>query len=140
MKRAAKIIFSDNGGNYLIVFRSKHLAFPFDPDLPGGIVEKGESPILGLLREVSEETGIKLNIKDIEKLCSSNKYYPGFTHYLYKAVFETEPAILLSAEHSHYLWLNYENFVSTVQTAADPYMHMVYDYLTGADSKLTRFR
>lgn len=49
-------------------------------NLPGGGLHKGEDPKLGLLREVTEETGIVLQPQDLRLLKTEPYRFRGFTY------------------------------------------------------------
>ena len=59
-----------NSHNEILLGYSNH-----EYQLPGGHVEKNEELIDAINREVKEETGIELNIKDIEPFACSLGYY-----------------------------------------------------------------
>lgn len=129
MKHVAKLILIDEDGRNLLLTRSKHPSFPYDPDLPGGTLEKGEDPLRAVVREVAEETGIALNPKTVEKVYESNQYDENYTYYLYKARCDMHPAITISWEHSSFQWLAASDFEAAISKAIDRYMQMVHDYL-----------
>ena len=58
--RVAKAILLDRDGRVLIYLRDDKPTIPFPNqwDLIGGMVEAGESALVGLLREVAEEIGV----------------------------------------------------------------------------------
>lgn len=57
-------------GRVLLVRRGLHKrAFPGAWDLPGGVVEPGESPAEGLLRELDEELAVEVAADAISPLC-----------------------------------------------------------------------
>ena len=60
--RVAKAILLDRDGRVLIYLRDDKPTIPFPNqwDLIGGMVEAGESALVGLLREVAEEIGVEL--------------------------------------------------------------------------------
>jgi len=79
-------------------------------DLPGGHLKMGENTIDGLIREVEEETGIKISKKRIEPLGSvDNKTF----HIARKDTMPEDIVVKLSDEHSDYAIVSYdeiENF------------------------------
>lgn len=129
MKRVAKLLLVNNDNEYLMLYRSNHPSFPYDPDLPGGTIENSEEPRQALIRELSEETGITYTAK-LDMLCESNAYDTGYTYYLYRAKYKSKPDVNISWEHDRYEWLNLDDFINEAGTAADKYMRMVYDYLS----------
>ena len=57
----SKIVIRNSNDEILILLRSKSAPVrPLTWDFPGGLVEVGENPKESVLREVQEETGIKL--------------------------------------------------------------------------------
>jgi 8-oxo-dGTP pyrophosphatase MutT (NUDIX family) len=67
MKRGAKILLIDKDKKILILRRSlSHPIWPHHLDLPGGIIEKGETPKQAIIREVLEETKLKIDINQLK--------------------------------------------------------------------------
>lgn len=73
-------------------------------DLPGGHLQKGETHIQGLKREVKEETGLVL--KDVQKVFKNNRmtYFKGEL---------PSDKITLSKEHSEYAFFTFEETQDT---------------------------
>jgi 8-oxo-dGTP pyrophosphatase MutT (NUDIX family) len=58
------------GGRVLLVHRSPHKhAYPDTWDLPGGVVEPGESMIEALARELREELAVEIDPACVSPLC-----------------------------------------------------------------------
>lgn len=62
----------ENQGKYLIAQRKKESHQGMKWEFPGGKVEPGESPELCLAREIREELGFKIEVRDIFKVVSHN--------------------------------------------------------------------
>lgn len=82
--------------------------------IPGGKLEKGESPKAALIRELQEETQISLADRDsiemIQHVYVRHKIYD-YTLYLYRITLEKRPEILIDpAEHTEFNWVDIENF------------------------------
>ena len=136
MNQVAKLIMVDNNDKYLMMYRSDHPVFGHDPDLPGGTLEIGESPVQTMLREVEEEAGITLDETLVSQLFSGTDYSEHRTEYiLYIAVLDKRPTVTISWEHASYEWVDKERFLAAAKNANDTYMHMVHDVLT---RKLTK--
>lgn len=70
--------------------------------LPGGILARGEQPLIGLVREFREETGLDLVIEELLSVEGGN----GWVHICYLSrVPEGEPKIQVS-EHVGYRWID----------------------------------
>lgn len=130
MKQVAKLVIVDNDNKYLLMYRSDHPSFPYDADLPGGLVEPGESLLDGVIREVAEEAGIALDSNVVTELYSGTEYSAHDTHYsLYHAKLSPQPDVTLSWEHAKYEWLDLDEFLEKAKNATDTYMHMVHNVL-----------
>lgn len=77
--------------------------------VPGGKIEKGESPDLAVKRELFEETGISLNqdsrIDFLGKLFMS-KPDVDYVYHMYRVNFSEKPTVTLSDEHIESEWFN----------------------------------
>ncbi len=94
-----------NGEKFLILKRSADAKiYPDYWDFPGGKLECGEDPKKGLKREVKEETGLEVEIKNPEFVFSEKVK----DHFTYVVVFKADIAgkkeIQLSKEHSGFKW------------------------------------
>lgn len=124
MKTVAKILIK-HSEEYLMMYRSDHPTFGVDPDLPGGTGEDGESSRTTALREVYEETGLKLEPSDVRKIYTGTDYSKNGTFYtLFVAELAKKPAIAMSWEHSSFEWVDKTDFIHKATGANDTYMHM----------------
>ncbi|MCM8530480.1 MAG: NUDIX domain-containing protein [Lentisphaeraceae bacterium] len=112
---AAVTIITFENKETLILKRANN---PLDPwaghlSLPGGKIEKGESPLQAAMRETLEESGINLKISELQSqlpieiaganISSSVKVQPYHFNLDYK------PEIILElAEHQEYYWVSCE--------------------------------
>ncbi len=108
----AKILIVNTQNKALVLTLGKHLQQPeksYLPDLPGGIVDAGESEREAVIREVNEECGITLDPTGIRLAYSETAYYEkenkSVTKLLYIAYVDETPAVTLSWEHSDYRWV-----------------------------------
>ena len=97
----------EQNGKFLIIKRSETAKnYPLHWDLPGGKLERGETPEEGLVREVKEET--TLDVKVVDPMFS---YLETHGVFAYVVVYECEllsGEIKLSSEHSEYKWVTQE--------------------------------
>lgn len=127
--KVAKLVLIDQDDNYLMLYRSNHPTFGDDPDIPGGIIEAGETARQGVVREVQEEIG--LTITDVDEVYSGMDFSLHGTHKtLFTARLETRPVVTLSWEHKSYEWLTREAFLKTAASANDYFMHVVAKVLS----------
>ena len=99
-KIAAKVILIDGDGKVLFLRRSaSHPKYAID--LPGGIVEPGESMVEGLIREIREECGFEVKEREITRLAEED--YRLTWHYFLGLGRFTGEKPALSWEHGGYL-------------------------------------
>lgn len=126
--RVAKILLYNPDGAALVLRRSKtHPHFAYEPDLPGGIVERGESYEQGVIREVQEEAGIEITPGQLVLIAARENY--GFvSKHLYAAHLASRPAVTLSWEHDQYEWVKPSTLREHLEST-DSYMSFVLEAL-----------
>lgn len=132
MKQVAKLVIIDNDDKYLLLYRNAHPIFGNDPDLAGGTLEEGESPLETMVREVREEIGIEINVNSVQKQYEGSDYAyegNGTNESLYTVRLDSRPKIRISWEHAGYEWLDRADFLEKAKHANDSYMRMVYAVL-----------
>jgi 8-oxo-dGTP diphosphatase len=102
MNRVSKAVMIDDDGRVLILKRAADLIddeSPWEWDLPGGHIKKGESDKEGLEREVEEETSLKplMVPKDWYFLGKSTRFY---------LLRDWDGEISLNKEHQEYKWID----------------------------------
>lgn len=126
MKRVAKLIIINPEGKYLMLYRNNHPAFGNDPDIPGGIVEPGETLNQATAREAHEEVGAIINPDNITKLYEGDEYSTDNTLWVLFSIHAIEDLVIkMSWEHLSHTWLSKEEFIKEANSANDTYMHMV---------------
>ena len=104
------VIFRDDG-KFLAIRRSETApSYPLAWDLPGGELDYGEDPFAGIIREIKEETGLK--VKDLKPFDVFGHENPvGFwvtIAYRCKTLSDT---VVISWEHTEYRWVTKEEFL-----------------------------
>ncbi len=120
------LIRRKSDGKYLILTSSKWEERPErsqKPDLPGGVVEIGETPEQGCAREIQEEAGIIVNSTELTLVHAfsfvSDKDGAAINRLIYFIEVDGTPDVTLSWEHESYDWLTAEE-VLTLQIR-EPY-------------------
>ena len=100
MVRVSKAVMFDDEGKLLILRRAPRLITKLSPwewDLPGGHVDKGESDVRGLAREIKEETTLSISrAPDWYMLDKDTRFY---------LLREWNGEVSLSDEHTEYRWI-----------------------------------
>ena len=86
------------GNKILVTQRSHRMSLPLKWEFPGGKLEKGESEIECIKREIKEELNIKIKI--IKKLSTIIHDYKDFTIHLVPYVTEYESGEIILTEHA----------------------------------------
>ena len=106
---AVKGFIIDNQNRVLLLQRAKdEVQAAFDWEIPGGRIELGEDPKQGLIREVFEETGIKIEILhpiETDSFTRKDNQQITMVIYLCKAI---SSEVKLSEEHSAFEWVPLE--------------------------------
>lgn len=107
--RAAKAVILDQSGKMLVLRRSAtHPTKAFAMDLPGGIVEEGETSEVGLVREIEEETGLVIDPGKIIPVANYVEHFDNreVSRMLFGVrILGDRPEINISWEHDQYDWV-----------------------------------
>lgn len=91
----------------LLLQRASNKVEPGKWGVPGGKLEKGETPEQAAVRELSEETGISVESSSQVRYVGAlyiRKPTVDYVYHLFKVQVEQMPAISLSNEHENYKW------------------------------------
>lgn len=128
----AKALLLDKDDNFLALIRGDdHPRLAGFYDLPGGGVNDGEEPGEALLREIKEETGLMLSLRDIKMLYTTTHLINGrsWPTMLYVArVDENAPDVQLSYEHKAYEWSPLSK-LADVEPQIAPTYRVALDYI-----------
>ena len=107
----------EHDGKILAVQRSEHKNFPFKWEFPGGKIKHGESPEQCVVREVSEELNLLVEVG--HALPSVNYDSPDFSVTLYPFICVVVSGVITLHEHKASLWLTAQDLYSLDWLAAD---------------------
>jgi len=119
MDIVAKAALFNERDELLVLTRSRNDEYrPGEVDLPGGCVEVGERLAAGIVREVSEEVGIRLAEDDLALVFAETgvRKNRGVTRYLYMGKISMHDSVLLSHEHEAWEWQPLEDAVERFGT------------------------
>lgn len=110
-----------NDKNQALVLRTgtykEHPEKEHKPDLPGGLVDPGESEHQAVVRETLEEAGIAIDPALVGLGYAETKFYPdeskSVTKLLYVAHIVTTPEVVISWEHEAYEWTDVATILDT---------------------------
>lgn len=100
---------------YLVTRRSKSNTYmPLKWDIPGGIVEPGETIEEAICREVSEETGLTIQVGRVIYVYANRDQLPVRQTFqiVYLCKYKSGEIRLKPSEHDMYEWLHYNDIAS----------------------------
>lgn len=127
LRHAAKAVLRRRSdGKYLILWSSEWKENPrrsHQPDLPGGIVEPGESITDGLRREIQEEAGFDVDEKTLV-LAHAHMWDEEDESTVFLVYFAEvdDPEVALSWEHEKYAWLDADELSGLTIRQPYPYI------------------
>jgi 8-oxo-dGTP diphosphatase len=105
---AVRVLLTDQDGKILILKRSTDSKTnPGKWELPGGKVDQGESFDHALVREVYEETNLKISLEHVVGASEQNLHIIRAVHIIMSGRI-VEGELSLSSEHEGYAWVKIE--------------------------------
>lgn len=121
---AVRVLLIDENGKILILKRSTDSKTnPGKWELPGGKVDQGESFDQALIREVLEETELKISLDHVVGVCEQNLPFIRAIHIIMSGNI-LEGDLNLSKEHEGYAWIFFDNLLDYELT------DWLYDFMT----------
>ncbi len=106
---AVRVLLTDENGKILIIKRSTDSKTNSGKwELPGGKVDQGESFDQALIREVYEETNLKIALDHVVGVCEQNLPLIRAVHIIMSGKI-VEGELNLSSEHEGYAWVFFDN-------------------------------
>ncbi len=108
---AVRALISDDNGKILIIKRSTDSKTnPGKWELPGGKVDQGESFDQALLREVYEETNLKISLDHVVGASEQNLHVIRAVHIIMSGKI-MDGELTISGEHEGYAWVFFEDLI-----------------------------
>jgi 8-oxo-dGTP diphosphatase len=101
----------ERGGKYLVTRRSKLSRYmPLKWDIPGGIVEPGETVEEAIHREVREETGLTIRVGRVVYIHANRDQFPYRQTFqaVYLSKYVDGEVHLNPSEHDQFQWMDYD--------------------------------
>lgn len=106
---SVRVLITDEDNKILILKRSTgSKTNPGKWELPGGKVDQGESFDQALIREVKEETGLKISLDHVVGVSEQNLHLIRAVHIIMSGKI-IGGTLKLSKEHEGYAWVFFEN-------------------------------
>ena len=106
---SVRVLITDEDNKILILKRSTgSKTNPGKWELPGGKVDQGESFDQALIREVKEETGLKISLDHVVGVSEQNPHLIRAVHIIMSGKI-IGGTLKLSKEHEGYAWVFFEN-------------------------------
>lgn len=125
-------VYIVNGDNILLMHRQNNKSQGNKWGIPGGKVDKGETPLQAAIREVKEETGFDISKQPIEKLETVYIEYnekDHFVYHMFRTNLQEDPGSVKInfKEHKGFTWITpAEALKMDLLEDEDPCFRLVY--------------
>jgi 8-oxo-dGTP pyrophosphatase MutT (NUDIX family) len=118
----SKSLVINDKNEVLILTIGEYKAHPeksFKPDLPGGMVDAGETELAAAVRELQEETGIIVSPDLCTFAYAKTQFFEqknkSISRFLYVIYVPNTPEVTISWEHSSYKWVSLDTLITSVE-------------------------
>lgn len=122
LESVAKVLVINEKNEVLILTVGEYKERPdksFKPDLPGGLVDPGESELEAVVRELQEESGIEVERNMFELVYAKTEFYPqenkSVSKFLYILRLTFTPDVTISWEHASYEWVPLTDLQNSIE-------------------------
>lgn len=116
---AGCLLLAKTTDQFLLIKRSEFVAAPGVWSLPGGKVDKDETPEHAAKREVLEEIGIDLGETPIFLIYTNETHAPRFKFYTFAGILRDELEPTLNWESEDFMWCNMTSLPSPLHWGVD---------------------
>jgi 8-oxo-dGTP diphosphatase len=112
-RASQKAIILNKRGKILTIRRTKTApSWPLSWDLPGGRLDFGEDTKVGVVREIKEETGLKIRDLNLLDTCSEVNVKGEFWVKICYTARAATTKVKLSFEHDDFMWVTPREFLA----------------------------